>query len=298
MSEINALVEKAIEQKSLHYPVNEAFTEIVEKYQDMVFGYIYAMTREYYLTEDITQEVFIIAYQKLETLINYYAFPYWIKQIARRECIRLSNQRMRSELPLENVATIESGLATPQQRYEIVESQSEIRDAIEALPEKQRIPVVLYYINGYSQQDVAQFLNIEVNTVKKRLQRGREHLRKGMTQIVKGNLEQIRPSRDSKLVDKISLYTTFDTVAKNGQLDLLEQMLVDGIDVNERDATGRTLLHWAIDNNHLEAAQLLINNGSDQRIKDKNGLSALELAERKHNQRILRLLTDSDKNKD
>lgn len=271
MSEISTLVEQAIEQKILHYPVNDAFTEIVQKYQDMVFGYIYAMMREYYIAEDITQEVFIIAYQKLETLVNYHAFPYWIKQIARRECIRASNLRKRRELPLENAAEIESGLSTLQQNYEIMESQSEIRNAIDGLTEKHRIPVVLYYINGYSQQDVAQFLNIQLDTVKKRLQRGREQLRKEMASIVKGNLEQIRPSRDNRLVDKISLYTTFDTVAKNGQLDLLEQMLVDGVDINERDATGRTLLHWAVENNHREAVRLLINNGADPHVKDKDG---------------------------
>ena len=68
-------------------------------------------------------------------------------------------------------------------------------------------------------------------------------------QSIKDNLEPLRPSKNNKILEKINLYTTFDSVAKIGQMDLLEHLIMDGVNVNEKDAAGRTMLHWAVENN-------------------------------------------------
>jgi RNA polymerase sigma-70 factor (ECF subfamily) len=290
MNNISLYIANAIDNKNNGSPVNDAFIEIVRIYQDLVFGYVYGMLRDRSTSQDITQEVFMIAYNKLETLSNYHAFPYWIQQIARRESLRFLRQRSNRELPLAEIEERVSTVMSPDQTYEIKELQQEIQNAIAKLPENQRIPTILYYINEYSQQDIAEFLHIDLNTVKKRLQRAREQLRRELMRMIREDLQQIRPSRDGKLMEKMNLFTTFDTVAKNGQIELLEQMLVDGMDVNKRDATGKTMLHWAVANNHTDAIQLLLKSGADIHLTDKSGQSPLQLAEGKKNQSILKLL--------
>jgi len=64
-----ALVSQAIEEKYHGAIAKEAFTELVRKYQDMVFGLVYAVVQDHFLAQDVTQEAFIIAYNKLDTLI-------------------------------------------------------------------------------------------------------------------------------------------------------------------------------------------------------------------------------------
>ncbi|MBN2440515.1 MAG: sigma-70 family RNA polymerase sigma factor [Spirochaetales bacterium] len=295
MKNISQLIEQAMTHKHNHNPDNKAFTEIVKHFQDMIFGYSFALIKDSFLARDITQEVFIIAYTHLEQLKNHQAFPGWIKQIAKRECIKMFKQQQNSSLPLSFIDNQREGLMTPQESYEKKESKNEIMEAVKKLPESMRVPVILYYIDGYSQHDVADFLNIKLNAVKKRLQRAREGLKKEMIHMVKDNLKDLRPSNDDTLLNKINLSTTFDTAAKSGQINILEQMIIDGIDVNERDATGRTLLHWAVENNHTDAVTLILQNGGDSSIKDKSGETPLGAAQKMNNREIITLLSAPNK---
>ena len=70
MSTVRSLVSRAIEEKHGGCPAKEAFTELVREYQDMVFGLVYAILRDHFLAQDVTQETFIIAYNKLDTLVE------------------------------------------------------------------------------------------------------------------------------------------------------------------------------------------------------------------------------------
>jgi RNA polymerase sigma-70 factor (ECF subfamily) len=287
------LVEKSIEQKQNHYPVNRAFAELVKRFQDLVFGYVYAMVKDSFISHDITQDVFITAYDKLDSLKNYHAFPGWIRQIAKRECLRIMRKNRREvHLPPEIMENYESGYATPQAIYEKKEARAEVLAAIDDLPDTQRIPTVMYYIDGYSQQDIADFLNMKTDTIKKRLQRARENMRRTIMQSIKDNLEPLRPSKNNKILEKINLYTTFDSVAKIGQMDLLEHLIMDGVNVNEKDAAGRTMLHWAVENNHAEAVRLLLKSGAKTDIKDRSGRTAAQLAAQKNNKMILSILNN------
>jgi ankyrin repeat protein len=88
----------------------------------------------------------------------------------------------------------------------------------------------------------------------------------------------MKPSRSDELVETISLYASFNMAAQLGQLCLLEAMLVDGIDVNQTDHRGRTFLHWAVENDHAEAIELLLRNGADPAKEDQRGMTPRDLA--------------------
>jgi RNA polymerase sigma factor (sigma-70 family) len=290
MDDITDLISIALHLKHACSPENRGFSEIVKRFQDIVYGYVFALTRDVFLSEDITQDVFILAYQHLEQLTSSAAFPAWIRQIAKRECIKRFRKNKPPVVSFDALGDYKAREKTPDQLYDLKETKHEVRDAIEKLPENQRIPVVLYYIDGYSQKEIADFLCIKLNTVKKRLERGRIGVRKEIEKMVEDDIKRLRPSRNDTLLRKINLYTTFDTAAKNGQITLLEQMIVDGINVNEKDATGKTLLHWAVENNHYEAVVLLLQNKADWTVKDKKGNTCLEYAKKNNNKQIISLL--------
>jgi RNA polymerase sigma-70 factor (ECF subfamily) len=289
MNDTRELVARAVEEKREGFLTKPAFGELVRRYQDMVFGFVYAIVRDHFLAQDVTQEAFIIAYNKLETLIQGEAFPSWLRRIAGRESSRALRKRGGVCLPPEVMESRASDYRPPEALYEKKEAQDEIRAAVGRLPEGQRIPVILYYIDGYSQSDIADFLELKVNTVKKRIQRGRDNVQKDIMGMVKNDLRNIRPSRDGRLVNTINLYTTFDSAAKTGQLDLLEQMLVDGVGVNSEDSKGRTLLHWAVEANHVEAVRILLKYGADRNKTDSSRKTPYQLAREAGNTAILRL---------
>jgi RNA polymerase sigma-70 factor (ECF subfamily) len=294
MGTVKSLISRAAEEKHSGCPTKKAFTELVSRYQDMVFGLVYAILRDHFLAQDVTQETFIIAYNKLDTLLDPEAFPSWLKRIARRESIHALEKGRSIALPREVEDGSGTGDTLPEVIFERKEAKQQIRTALNNLPEGQRIPVVLYHIDGYSQGEIAEFLELQVSTVKKRIQRGRESMQKDLMGMFEKDLKSIRPSKDDRLLKTISLYLTFDAAAKSGQLDLLEQMLVDGVEINAKDAGGRALLHWAVENDHVEAARLLLKYGADRNIPDRSGRTAYQLAKKRRNPQVLGLFESAE----
>jgi len=80
------------------------------------------------------------------------------------------------------------------------EMQASVQQVIASLPDRERQVTLLFYIGDYSQQEVADYLNIPVSTVKSRLHTARSHLRERMVQMVQENLQQQRPSKDERFV--------------------------------------------------------------------------------------------------
>jgi RNA polymerase sigma-70 factor (ECF subfamily) len=294
MRTLRSLVNQAIDEKHSGSQAKKAFAELVKQYQDMVFGLVYAILQDHFVAQDVTQEAFFIAYDKLDTLIEPEAFPSWLGRIAQRQSIAALKKGRLTVLPRELASESGAKDDLPEHIFEKKEAVQKIRAALNNLPEGQRIPVVLYHIDGYSQGEIAEFLELKINTVKKRIQRGRETMQKDLMDLFEKDLKSIRPSTDDRLLKAINLYTTFNAAAKNGQLDLLEQMLVDGMEINAKDAGGRTLLHWAVENDHTEAVRLLLKYGADRSITDRSRKTAYQLAKKRRNPQVLRLFESAE----
>lgn len=302
MQSVADLVRAAMQSRREHEVRNAPFEELVRRFQDMVFAYALAVVRDVETAQDVTQEAFLAAFQKLASLRDPAAFPGWLRQITKRCC--LMELRRRHPEPVEP-ATLEalpawegtdcggpvSGVRRRQEDADQTdEATDQVRRAIDELPEDQRVSIVLYYIDGFSQKEIAEFLDVQLSAIKKRLQRGRDAMRKKLEQSVRDSLSRVRPSRSDELVETVSLYASFDMAAQLGQFCLIEAMLVDGIDVNQTDAAGRTLLHWAVDHDHLEAVELLLSCGADPTIPDRSGRTAAAAAKDRANPRVISLL--------
>lgn len=290
MRSIEACVVDAIKQKQSLHLDNSAFSELVVRLQDMAFGYALSIVRDPYLARDAAQESFLQAWRRLETLREPAAFLSWFRAVVRHCSLAVRDDRRLPNGERFDEQTVVARGPGPERQAQSAETAREIRAAIDALPESLRASVVLHHIDGYSVADVATFLDISVAAAKKRLERGRSTMRKRLEDSIRDTVGSMRPSADGRMLDSVNLYTNFEIAARLGQFSLLEAMLVDGVDVNEPDATGRTLLHWAVEHGHLEAVSLLLRSGADQHRRDRSGASARHLAQETGNRSVLEAL--------
>ena len=111
--------------------------------------------------EDAINNAILKAYEKLDSLKEEQYFKTWLIRIVINECNSLRRKRLKS-LSFEDV---------------FKDDYSDLYTAIQSLPKKIKIPIVLYYIEGYSVDEVKEILDIPQGTVKSRLSRGRRLLK-------------------------------------------------------------------------------------------------------------------------
>jgi len=136
----------------------------------MAVGYAYSILGNFHLAQDAAQEAFIEAYCCLSSVNCPDTFPGWFRKIVFKHCDRLTRGKQVLTVPLEDGIDIPSAEKSPDEMLLEKELKSNVLAAIGSLPENQRIVTTLFYINGYSQNEISHFLDIPVTTVKKRLQ--------------------------------------------------------------------------------------------------------------------------------
>jgi len=163
----------------------EAYGQIVLRFEDMAYGYAYSLLGDFYLAEDAAQEAFIEAYRSLPKLRDPAAFPGWFHRIVRYQCNRLTRRKRLDTVPLDDGLSAPAPSPGPARTAEEREMKDKVLDAIDSLPPPQREATTLFYINGYSQNQIADFLEVPVNTIKTRLHASRKRLKQRMIEMVK-----------------------------------------------------------------------------------------------------------------
>lgn len=190
MEEIESLVITAANAEVTPAQRLGAFGKIVVRFQDMAYGCAYALLGDFHLAEDAAQEAFLIAYQRLGQLREPRAFAGWFGRIVISQCRRITRSKSLPLTGLDVAVTVPSSVPGPRQNLERRETKDKVLAAIAALPEHQRMATTLFYINGYSQKDVAEFLEVPITTVKKRLHDSRTKLKKRMIAMVKDEFKE------------------------------------------------------------------------------------------------------------
>lgn len=118
--------------------------------------------------EDAVQGAILKAYDKLDTLKNEQYFKTWLVRILINECYDLRN-KVHPQISYDEY--FETAEADSREDY------TELYTAIKKLPERIRITIVLYYVEGYSVEEIKRILEIPAGTVKSRLSKGRKLLK-------------------------------------------------------------------------------------------------------------------------
>lgn len=148
----------------------DAFVFLVDRYQGAVYAYCLNQVRSEEDAKDITQEVLLKAYLNLRQLKKPHAFRSWLYTIASNEC-RMWHRKHQSHEALE--AEAETGSIA---RGSDLETQLTVKEEIDALPESQRLVVLMHYFSGFSLKEIGEFLGTSREAIKARLFRARQRL--------------------------------------------------------------------------------------------------------------------------
>ncbi len=158
----------------------DAFGKLVDKYQAAVYATAYAYVHRRDLAEEVAQEAFVSAYTHLRELRNPGAFGPWLKEITCREAWRCSKEQGRhrnlpTPLPFRRVVPLEE---VRDGKYSTDRDiQDVVYEAIESLPERYRLPVVLRYLQELTYNEIADFLGESQDEVRGLLYRASRLLR-------------------------------------------------------------------------------------------------------------------------
>ena len=168
----------------------EAFGRIVRRFQDMAYGYGYSILGDFQLAEDAAQEAFIEAYRDLPNLREPAAFSSWFRKIVFKRCDRITRRKKIPTVPLDDAVGFASADPGPADVAEEHEIREKVLEAIRALPDNERVVTTLFYINGYAHDEIAEFLEVPVTTVKSRLHTSRKRLKERMIGMVSDSLQE------------------------------------------------------------------------------------------------------------
>jgi RNA polymerase sigma factor (sigma-70 family) len=152
---------------------HETFSELMNRFKEAANRWAYTVLEDEHLAQDAAQEAFIAAYDHIDQLREPAAFPGWLKQIVLSRCNRLTRRKQVSTTSFEEDSAYTDPIAEAEDR----DLREKVIEAVNDLPEHERTVTELFYVDGYSQREIAEQLSVPLTTVKKRLQYAREHLR-------------------------------------------------------------------------------------------------------------------------
>ena len=151
-----------------------SYEELVGRYERLVGRVVYPYARRETSVEDLVQETFLRAYDRLETFNPDYRFKTWLLAIANN--LGVDTLRRRREIVEFNPETHAPVSRSPEAEAVDADRSRGVREAIATLPETYGVPLVLRYTEGLSYAEIAEVLSITVPAVKSRLFRARNML--------------------------------------------------------------------------------------------------------------------------
>jgi len=158
----------------------ECFGELVARYKKLIFSVVYNMINDREEVSDISQEVFIRIYKALDRYNPEYKFSTWAVRIATNLCLDIHRKKKINAAPIDEIKDLTDGVDTPEASYLQKERSERIREAIQALPEKYRTPIILFHQNGLSYEEMTRVLGEPMTIIKNRLYRARLMLREAL----------------------------------------------------------------------------------------------------------------------
>lgn len=188
MSDTSLLVKRAKKRDLL------AFEELVRIHQNRVYALCLQFSGSPDEAQDLAQEAFIRAYRALEGFRNEADFGTWLHRITVNVCLNHQRKNGRQQFvslddPLygedggELQREVSSGDGDPLQLLQEKEFHNLVRAALKELTDEHRTVLVLREIEGYSYDEISSMIGCSLGTVKSRLNRAREAMRRRLTEL-------------------------------------------------------------------------------------------------------------------
>ncbi|MCY4401290.1 MAG: sigma-70 family RNA polymerase sigma factor [Candidatus Poribacteria bacterium] len=167
-----------------------AFTDLVKKYQKPVHALVWRKIGDFHIAEEITQDTFLKAYQKLGTLKKPQHFASWLYVIATRRCLAWQRKKRLQMQPMDETsssyyekATYSQHIVEENERTAVEAQREVVKRLLAKLPESERTVITLYYFSEMSSAEIGAFLGVSANTIRSRLRRAQQRLQKEETMI-------------------------------------------------------------------------------------------------------------------
>jgi RNA polymerase sigma-70 factor (ECF subfamily) len=155
-----------------------AFGTLVERYLAPGYAVALSILRHEQDAEDAVQSAFIRALERIDHLRPGSRFGPWFYRVLRSTCLNLRRREaLRAHGALPETA---SGGDDPHQTLERTEARDHVLTALGELPERQRLAVMLYDLEGYDHGEIAEILDIAIGTSRANLHHGRKALRNAL----------------------------------------------------------------------------------------------------------------------
>ncbi len=174
----------------------DKFAEQAGEYMDALYGAALRMTRNTADAEDLLQETFLKAYRGFGTFQEGTNLKAWLYRILTNTFINRyrAKQRRPDESGLDDIedlylyrriGALEGGTTGKSAEEEVLErfTDTDVKEAIESLPEQFRIAVLLSDVEGFSYKEISDIVGVPLGTVMSRLHRGRKALQKALVEV-------------------------------------------------------------------------------------------------------------------
>ncbi len=190
---------------------DSAFTVLVKKYQKQVHALVWRKIGDFHIAEEITQDTFLKAYQELATLKKPQSFASWLYVIAANNCSTwLRKKRLPTE-PLDDTrlqkATYSGHVIAENERVTAEAQREAVKRLLAKLQESERTVITLHYFGEMSSAEIGAFLGVSANTVRSRLRRAQQRLKKEEP-MIREALEnfQITPNLTENIMREIARF--------------------------------------------------------------------------------------------
>lgn len=250
---------------------SDAYAAIVKRFQGMALAIGHAMLGDAHRAQDAAQDAFIDAWQSLHTLREPAAFPGWFRRIVIKHCDRQMRAGQR-EWPMDEARDLPDEISLSDS-VEAIYARERVQTAMAALSRRQQQLADLFYLQGYSQQDIVSTLDLPLSSVKKGLFLARKRLREEMHDMAETPVTQ---------PDDLAIKTQFFIALQQHDAGKVKSLLRQHPDLmvvktewgvlpnSNYWPLGYTALHWAAATDDTALLDVLIDgtiaNGADVNV--------------------------------
>ncbi len=235
-----------------------AFDALTVQFQDMAFGYAYALTQAFELAQDMTQEAFVEAFRTIGQLSQPAAWPSRLRLLVFKHYDRIRRRGALNVTPIDEARMTPDGHLLPDEVLDGKRKQAAIAAAMTRLTGEERTIIALFYTGNYTRREIAEFLDVSTVTVKNRLHSARRKMKETLLQMAADTLKEEAPSQDEHRARKIR----FSTACRTGDLDTAAALLKEDGDLARFDIIHPSL-HYAARSGYTDLVRLLLDHGAD-----------------------------------